>query len=960
MTSKRVALCTTSIVALAVIASPAVAQTADQRQDPQDQQQPPATSAPSAGDSDATVAGTGQDIIVTGVRAAYAKALQVKRNSTQVVESVVAEDIGKLPDNNVVEALQRITGVQVTDRSGDEVNTLSIRGLPDVTTTLNGRNVFTASGQSFALADIPATLVQRIDVYKTRAADQIPAGIGGEIDVLTHRPFDFDGFTVAADARGIYSQYAKKVNPNVSALISDRWHTGIGDFGILVDGSYAHTRYRDESVTAGALVPYATADNPPAGWGPLERIQPTDPRAPGQQIWEPGLQTGLPDAEGSTFAINGVQVPYILSRDAVFQSELDGNRTRPAVNVAMQYAPDSDSTYTFEFLWDGYRNTTYNDLLFNFIDYAGGLGADPASTITTYPGTNIAHTRFIGFPFNFTSGDLTKSRTDSFVYALNGDWHFGNLHLNADASYQTSTFSSQFIAMRASRVPASIDVNLNTGNGIPSFHYDDDSLATDPSQWTIGEFYDNANRNKGNAYTFQGKGNYDFDAGIFKKLSFGLRYDDRRALEAQRTQDAPALNMPMSGFDSGLQYVNHDFFDGRADVPTTWVAPNGHYVYAHADEFRQLYQSTVDPGIQTSDALHLTQNFDVHEITMETYVMGDFEVDVLGRPLRLEAGARYTDFDTDLNFTDLLSGAQTHASREAGKVLPSATLIYDITSKLRARFNYGETLRRPNFADLNPNYQLTGDLTNVGYGSGSGGNPTLAPTYSKNYDLSLEWYFQRDSAIYGTLFERDVQGLVVPLRSYVSIPNSNLNTTNFIITRPANASDGVLKGAELGFVYFPNFLPGLLNGLGAQGSLTYLHSTQNIPITDELGNIVDQQRTSFFGVSNFSYNITGAYQHGPIGARLSWVWRKNFLANNEAALFANPIGVWRRPEKSLDFQLNFDVTKSVAVTFDATNLTKALSQTYYRFGDAGGPETDNLGSAIIDRTFALGVRFALR
>ncbi|WNO52345.1 TonB-dependent receptor [Stakelama saccharophila] len=972
MAIKLCALGSASVLAMTMVAAPVHAQAVEAGQQTNPQPIPESMPADRQDDQESETS-VPNEIVVTGVRASLVRALEVKRQATQVVESVVAEDIGKLPDNNVVEALQRITGIQVTDRASDEANTITIRGLPDITTTLNGRMVFTASGRQLALADVPATLVGRIDVYKTRGADQLPTGLAGQIDIRTRRPFDFDGFALSGYARGIYSEQADEVNPHLSALVSDRWETGIGDIGVLVNASYARTRYRDQVLTAGALVPFASATNPPPGsgaanscdpsnpngWIPLERIQPTDCRAPGQQIWVPGLQTGLPYAEGSTFTINGEEVPYLLSRDAVFQSDLHGERERPAVNAMVQWAPDEASTYSFEFFWNGFRSTTFNSLLFNFVDYAGGVQDDPAGSITTYDGTNIVHSRHVNFPYNFTSGDLTKSSTDSYVYALNGDWDLGQLHLTADASYQTSTFESRFIALRTNRVPASIDVNFNAGGGLPSFHYGDDSLATDPSQWQLGEFYDNANRNKGDAITFTADGDYEFSEGIFKKLSFGLRYDDRGASEAQRTQDAPVLNQPFDQLDSGFFYTNSGYYDGRADVPTSWVVPNGYYLLDHADEIRQLYQNSVDPGIQTSDQLALRRTFNVDEITMAAYVQGDFETRIFDRPLRLQVGARYVDVDTDLTFTDLLTGTTTRDSKAAASMLPSVTVMYDITDDLRMRFNFGKTLRRPNFVDLNPNYTLTGDLTNVGYGSGTGGNPDLNPTKATNYDLSLEWYFENDSALYGTLFRREVDGLVVPLRQFVTIPGSDLNTDNFIITRPANASDGVLKGAELGFVYFPDFLPGILDGLGAQGSLTLLDSKQNIPITDNEGNVVDERETGFFGVSDTSYNITGIYEHGPVGVRLSYVWRKNFLANNEASLFANPIGVWRRPESSLDFQFNYDITDRLALSFDATNLTNELSQAYYRFGDAGGPDMFNLGNTIIDRTFALGVRYSL-
>ena len=342
---------------------------------------------------------------------------------------------------------------------------------------------------------------------------------------------------------------------------------------------------------------------------------------------------------------------------------------------------------------------------------------------------------------------------------------------------------------------------------------------------------------------------------------------------------------------------------------------------------------------------------------MAAYIQADTELSIFGRPLQGQFGVRYVDVDTDVNFTDRFTGTATQGSVNANRFLPSVTLRFEPLDGVRLRANYGETLRRAAFGDLNPNFTLTGDLTQVGRGSGTQGNPQLQPTSSKNYDLALEWYFDRDSAIYTTLFRREIQGLVVPISSLFVIPNTGLNTSNFVITRPENASNGVLKGAEVGFTFFPRWLPSLLKGFGAQGSLTFLKSSQNIPQVNAAGVITGQTTSAFFGVSDFSYNVTAAYDRGPIGARLSYVWRKAFLARNEARLFANPIGVWRRPEKSLDFQLTARVTDRLGLTFDAVNLTKAKQQEYYRFEDAGGQDQYNLGTVLLSRTFALGVRY---
>lgn len=924
-----------------------------------------------------------KEVIVTGIRASIIKGLNNKRENTQIIESVVAEDIGKLPDNNVADALQRVTGVQVTNRTGGEATAVYIRGFPDFTTLWNGRAIFTADSRQFAVQDIPANLVSRIDVYKTRSAEQIPTGIGGEISVFTHRPFDFKGFTLSVEGRGIYNETADKVNPNVSALISDRWTTNAGEIGVLVNVSYYRNRYRDQSITAGALVPFATADNPPLGaypaagscpgnWTPLERIFNGDCRAPGQLLWQPGLNEGLPETPGSTLTINGKQYPYLLSRDAVFADDVYGDRKRPAVNAALQWAPNSSSTYTAEFFWDGFRQSSFSDLHFSFVDWWGDLGPDPASTIELYPGTNIVKSRSrVGSVYGFNSGDLTTSKTDSFVYALNGDWHIGDhFHLVSDLSYQKSKFTSQFFAMRVDRVARGIAVDFNTGSGIPGWDFlvDDgtgnlvaggDALLTDPSTWNTAQLYDNANYSRGDAKTWTTDGTYTFDGGFIRDLKGGFRYDDRGAQDGYRTQSTCCgLGISLAGLPAGATFINSDFFQGRADVPSSWAGANPYWLLAHADEIRQMYNDTGNPGNQLllSDQLSNIRTFTVDEKTAEGYLVGDFEASIAGRPLKIQAGARLLHVSTDMNFHNRLTNEDATASKSVTSALPDAMIRYDVTPQVTLRASYGETLRRPNFADLDPNYNLTGDLTGVGYGTGSGGNPDLKPTTSKNYDLGVEWYFSRNSALYGTWFRRDIKGLVVTLAHQVTIANSGQNTSNFVITQPVNASNGTLKGFELGYVFFPR-LPGFLNGLGSQGSFTWLTSSQNIPDTNSAGDIIGQERSPFFFVSKFSYNITLAYDHGPLGARLSWVWRSRELHNYEARIFANPIGVWYAPEKSLDFQLSYDFSKQLAITADATNLTNEIGHSYYQFGSGGSPTVSNFGSWIYGRTFALGARF---
>ena len=160
-------------------------------------------------------------VFVTGVRASLISAEEIKLNSPEFVDSIVAEDIGKLPDITVADALQRVPGVQV-GRANGEVSSVVIRGLPNLETTLNGYEVFTGVTRGVALQDIPAELVAGVDVYKTASPDKIEGGVAGLIDVRLRRPFDFTGLTVAGTGSLRSAGASKSALESTSAFAQPR------------------------------------------------------------------------------------------------------------------------------------------------------------------------------------------------------------------------------------------------------------------------------------------------------------------------------------------------------------------------------------------------------------------------------------------------------------------------------------------------------------------------------------------------------------------------------------------------------------------------------------------------------------------------------------------------------------------------------------------------------------------
>lgn len=880
--------------------------------------------------------------VVTSLRASAVKALEVKRNSPQIVDAIVAEDIGKFPDNNVVESLQRMPGVQVTDYGRGVIAHVTIRGLDDITTTVNGRNIFTASGLALSLQDVPASLVAEVDVKKTRAASDIETGIAGVLDVRTHRPFDFAGHRVSIAAKETYMEQGGKYDPNLSALFSNTWKlSNGGKFGALLNVGYNTNTYRDQSVTAGAMVPFMT-DNPAAGFTTYERIFPTDGRVAENPIWQAGLDAGLPTAAGSTLKVNGVATPYVLSRDAVFQADGKGKTKHPAANVSLQYAPNKNAEYTFEMFYNGYRNEHFNNLLFSFVDWWwGNKGA-----VSLYPNTNIVKSRaLVGDVYTFNSGDMSTAKTDGYQTSLGGKWLITpDFKLTSELVHQTSEYTSDFFALRSVRNSQSnIAVDFNPGSGVPSFNFVGVNVA-DPSVWNLGHIWDQSFKNKGNAVTYTQEGTLNVDWGWIKKLKFGLRLDDRKASEAARYAEGDAPWVPLSTHPE-LVYINSGFFDGRSSTPSSWAVPNGYYLGSHRDEIRTL------AGMRTSSALSLTENFRVDETTTAAYFQVDeLYGDIAGHRVTGQLGARFVDIKTNMTYTG------TNGSTTANKLLPSAVVRYEITRDLYLRGAFSQTLRRPGFGDLNPNITYTRDVTNIGYGTASGGNPELKPVRSSNYDVALEYYLDDASGISLSYFNRKIDDYIVSFRRRVT-HTDDIGTYDYILTQPYNASSGSLKGFELGGKYYPKTLPGFLTGLGVEASYTRLTSSLDIPITNSAGQVTGKMNTEFPSVSKDSYSVTLAYEKSRLSARLSYSWRSKFFHNNEAALFANPLQIWFKEQRSLNAQISYRLTDNLALTLEGTNLTNDIQQSYYGT-TANAATTNNFGSWIIGRTASLGVRYS--
>jgi iron complex outermembrane receptor protein len=903
------------------------------------------------------------EIVVSGIRASLTKALDIKKEKMAIVDSIVTEDIGKFPDNNVVESLQRVPGIQVTGRTGGETGSISIRGLDDVYTTVNGRKVFTGVGQGFALRDIPASLLKQVDVYKTRDSSQIETGIAGVVDVKTSRPFDFDGSKVVLAGRSVYAEQSDSNDPVVSMMASDRWDTSFGEFGALLNLSKTSITSRDQHINPGAVTPFFSA-SPSSTDADGNAYRPY--AAMSSDYWSSfNTGGGLDTAENATIPVNGVNETYIQGHDAFLIDDRLTKRERTGVNLSLQYAPNDTSEYTFETFYNGYDNSEDKNWMLYF--FGNAQPSVDGTVATMYPGSNILKSRTYAINEStsqmFTSADYNYGHTDSILYALAGKWDIGDkLKVKSELVYQTSTFSNAKNALRLDRTyiqPVAIDYDYS--NGLPFFKFlDNPSTAfneedvTSAGGWKASTAYIGEGKDRGYSTAFTTDANYEADWGIVTSIDFGLRAERRnadqyttwggRGSDTATSPDGLLQSMP------GLTHVNTDYFGGEAYLPSGWLNADAFYIKNHLTEFRTALNFSLSP---------MDLQFSAQEDAAAAYINTKFETELGGKVIDGAVGLRYVNYSTDVQFLDHWDADEviaTYASNtvKEDKLLPSIMVRYHITDELMARASYTQTTRRPEFGGLNPIIVFNAkDVPEGQLGTASGGNPDLKSTESENYDLSLEWYFDEGSSLFGTIFQRDITGLIVNTMRQEVHPKAKDDPTpwTYRVTQPTNSSDGKLTGAELGLVWFPKNLPDVLDGFGVQASYTALSSSQTVPVTDVDGLLVRTDTNDMFAVSDSSYSVVLAYDKHDVGVRLSYAWRSKFLRGTLTG-FANPDYIWSKPEDSLDLQISYKITDDFEVTLDGTNLTGSIYQEYYT-----DPRFKS-GYDLISRTFAIGARYS--
>lgn len=884
MRFKTIARCTASLAVISFSASVAFAQ-----------ETPPAE-VPSETSSE-----TEEDaIVVTGIRASLQSIQNIRRNSEQIIDAVVAEDIGKLPDLNTAQTAARIPGVQVYRQGGEAQNVL-VRGLPNFTTTYNGREIFTAETRVVALQDFPSSNVAALEVFKTSSADLVEPGLAGLINVRSRQPFDFTDSQIAGSVWGLYTRQGDKISPNFNLLATKRWAVGDGEFGILVNASRTEMTYLDAEISNTDFL----------------------------QTFNAAGGVLVPNA-GSGTAARFPDIQRLFYRS--------GNRVRPSVNAAVQYKPSPDIEFYAEGLWQGFRNKIDDRLL-----AAELFNGAQVSSLQFREGTNIVTGGTVNAPASslFSFQGATFNRTDTYQFAGGLKYTGDRFKVHIDIARTDSTFkgSTESVDRRWTDAPViSFDTNR------PEFAITNIDFS-DPSEQFFDGLFEENQKSSGDDWQFRGDVEYAFDGPLLKNFQFGVRYTDR---DAERLY-ANRFSRPAVLTNATALPVDFKVFKGVNFGGTTeFSAPTYQSIRENIAAIRQLVGFGAEPV--TRNLLYTAS---------EKNLAGYGQLNLGDDDIEGSVGVRVTRVKTRVAGPNPTGIPEIDNGSEQTSVLPNASIRARVNDQLQLRAAFSKTRTLPNYADLNPALTL-GAPPPGGVGTdsnpyrGSGGNPFLDPFTSWNFDVAAELYFAPQGFVSLTGFRRNLKGFIQQNTFRVTDPTLGV----IEISGPVNTGKGRITGIELQGQAFADFesLPEWARGFGIQANLTYIdaETQQNDgagglsyqPITDQLN-----------GVSKWNYNIVGIYERYGLSTRLTYNGRSSYRATQQFRgddIYTETA----RPAGRLDLSINYDIAHSVTIFGDWTNITKKTFRQDFTSARNGAPEAEFIRYRRYDEsTLSLGVRF---
>ena len=830
---------------------------------------PQTSAAPTGGSDDSTT------VVVTGMRKSLQSARNIKKNSDQIVDAVVAEDIGKLPDTTVSDSLARVTGVQVV-RGGGEAGQILIRGLPNIATSYNGRDIFTAEARYVATQDFASGVISALEVYKSTTSDQVEGGIAGLINVRSRRPFDFKGPQVSGELRYTYATQSGNYDPNGNILLSNRWDTGAGEMGALINISYTRLRYLDSARWVGGYI---------------------------------GFMDGNRTPDPATY--NGARYG-----DFVGEFIGQGDRQRPSMNAAFQWRPNQNLELYSDFLYQGFDNKVsdrqlavplYGDS--HFTDLTMKPGADQIASLTV--SNQVRPELFQG---------ATQNNTDTYQFAVGGTWTSGQWKVSSDlaatqSKYNSSIYSWDSAFAYAPTVHVTYDVPQDD-HGV-SFNFVNFDQK-DPNNLVYRGFYDRHLVARGRDIQFRTDASYTMTGDFLRKLDFGYRYVDRRAAfdngDRYSYQEPLGIHLQDTGLD--IETTQAGFHGSSVEPVVSWAGPTFESLRSHITQLRDRAGFP-----QGEPPFNPAQHFAADEKSNAAYAQIHYGFGT-SIPIDGVVGVRVVKTQEHINGFAFVGPAVNPLTRDTDytDVLPSFSLRAKLTDTLQLRLAANKTRTRADFNQLNPTLFIPPEADETGYKNGSGGNIDLKPYTSSNYDVTLEDYFSSTGFASIDVFSRKVEGFIEYKSEIIDDPQYG----QLRLSQPVNTDPLTIKGVEGSVTTFfdQSFMPDWASSFGIQVNATYTDSGLIA------GNVMP-------GISKWAYNINGMYENGPFSARIAYNYRSkwlNFLCEGGG----NPGCEYTKPVARLDASANWNVNDHVTLNLDVSNALHTPYRSYRIYSNGSG------------------------
>ena len=860
-----------------------------------------------------------EEVIVTGIRGSLELSLSAKRNAESHVDVISSEDIGKMPDRNIADSLQRVPGVTISAASAnegafDENDRVSMRGTSAsyTSTMVNGHNIASGDwfvlnqtgtvGRSVSYSLLPTEMVKQVIVQKSYEAKLVEGGLTGTINIITHNPLYFDeGLTFNGNVGLVYADLPGKTDPQLSALVN--WKNDSSTFGVMVQ-AFGHKRHL---------------------------------RRDGQEILGYNVISENDAAAVAHPDLDGVLYPSLIG-SALFEQE----RKRTGGQVTMEFAPTDDVSIVLDYFTSKMKASNYNRnyMLWGARIIQGGAVPDDGYVVRD---NTLVNANFSADPTKQYGiyDQISRPGDESSAEYITGDIDW---HLNDQWTIGAQIGTSKGRGKTPTQDVAEWDLGLGTGaawalNGVGAADWNLGSMDTSQPgvpltdvklDWIFG--YQDVNvKDKEN--WGQIDSTVVLDRGALTSIDFGLRTAKHERDLDQVTAQGPAC-VDSAGNPVPFDWSQQFFcpLDTRSPFdPANW--PSGYENYPGdfgsglgGDFPTDIWYYSPD---QLSDYNEMTDRnpvtrfyypavYGLTERTNAAYVQFNFASGSWSGNLGLRYVKTKEDVTNYVNASPLDPDAITTSAFGPYKavetkntyndILPTANVRFELNEDMDLRFAVTRTLARPDYSALAGSLSLLPPAVEGGVGSGSGGNPNLKPILSTNFDVSWEWYFADRALLSASVFYMDIDNYVALGQETASIftidqQHPEGQYVDYELTVPVGSSANV-KGFELAWQ----------QPIGDNWGILANYSYADGDTKDD---------APMLGTSKNTFNLGGYFETDNFSARVSYNYRSSFYSglDRASAFFQDDV-------QSVDASVGYAFNDHWSLSLDARNLTNESVEYY--------------------------------